>query len=171
VKLKKFCSENTEPQVETIENPVKDHAQDAWLKLFEYRRRNNQPIPNASTAEELDALYGEDGGLVANMYKQVEIDKARRNVLMAFESFDLGDDEPLIDLLIDHDAEIPFHKVETLGIFTELLNESTPVVRQALLRFAAAWALYDVGVTLPKEVMRRIDKDRRLTGLPLRLRT
>jgi hypothetical protein len=174
-KYQRLCRTNTAPAIEYAEHSSNDGTQDAWLGLLEYRRSHARPIPNAETEEELYERYLDDAGLLASLHAQASVDAARQRfgrgkIIRAFDSLEQGDASELVEMLEDLSAEIPFRMIESQGEFKALLDSVDKKKRQALLRFAAAWALKDAGVEIPSRVLKALARDRITTGLSLSLR-
>lgn len=174
---------------ERIDKPIKDAAQDGWVRTLEARQRKGNENPNAQTVDELKDAYQDDAGLLVQAYRHAYEDAQRKlrghgaltpyktQALKNMYSLDeqAGDNEEDLtnhDWIEDVSAAIAFETVELSDIltndprYTALDDEKREIVQ----RFSLAWAIQEAGLPVPNKVRKQIGRDRKKSGLPLELK-
>ena len=173
---------NSDPPNESIERPVKDWVQDTWLKGIEYLVRQGEPAHTARDSTELYDAYQHHAGLFATIYEQSRVNNYRtmhgvttreNDLLSKIFSLDGKTTEgtAYADIIEDASATLPFIHADDFDlVFNDERIKDLPAEHQAAIaRFAVAWRMIEEGYSLPGYVRVRLTRDRRLTGLPLRL--
>lgn len=176
--------EQTTAPVESLDKPIKDWVQEAWLACLEQLRKNGVDVQSASTVEELIEIFTPHAALIVGCYYQAIAQSHRelkgnknspnkQRILKETINIDGYDPEgyPWSEIIEDGEGEIPFRHAEELDmVFNDpRLSNLNEKEREAINRFAVAFFLHEAGYKLPNKVSASLKRDRKLTGFPLHI--
>jgi hypothetical protein len=172
---------------ERIDKPIRDAAQDGWVRTLESRKRKGKKIHNAQSVEELEKAYREDAGLVVTAFRNAYEDAQRKlrghdNKLtpkkteLLRRAFSLDEtDESLMarhELIEDVAAAVAFEDIESQDFlytdprYVALSDDEKAAVRH----FTLAWLMQEAGIPVPNKVQQQISRNRKKYGLALELK-
>lgn len=148
--------------VESLEQPTNDWMQESWLTTLEYLKRRDGVLPQASTPEELERVYGKDAGLVHANYVNAQKHMHERNGRQKRRGGVRLTDEMVIP---DSRAQSDMHLVEIRDQIEAVLR-----TRPEIASFIEVWNRRDSGETISARERKMVSRLRTNTGYALTIR-